>query len=184
MHLFTEFFASVPLFLPGLLIWLVVTLMLMPRAARYLGTQHLISLGLMMSLGFVLLATLTPTAVALAGSGSGAGACDLGRLGLPPISELLSVHDTLRNVLLFIPLGFVLGLLRGSSRVAILILGAYALPLAIEAVQLVTPVLGRQCQSADVIDNGIGLTIGLALGLGVAWLARSWMARRGSPTAA
>jgi glycopeptide antibiotics resistance protein len=178
LHLFTESFASVPLFLPGAALWLVVALLLMPPAARFLDAHRLVTFALTMSLGFVVLATLTPTAVALVGGGSGAATCDFSRLGLPPRSELLSAHDTLRNVLLFVPLGFALGFLPKSPRAAGLIIAAYLSPLLIETVQLVTPVMGRGCQSADVIDNAIGLTVGLALGLGAARLRRMWPGRR------
>lgn len=178
MHLFTEFFASVPLFLPGVALWLIVALLLMPRAARFLDAHRLVTFSLVMSLGFVALATLTPTAVALAGGGSGTAACDFSRLGLPPRSELLSAHDTLRNVLLFVPLGLALGLLPKNPRAVGLIIAAYVSPLVIETVQLVTPVMGRGCQSADVIDNAIGLTVGLALGLGATRLRSAWLASR------
>ena len=39
------------------------------------------------------------------------------------------------------------------------------LPASIELIQLLVPPLGRECQSADVIDNLTGLVVGLAAGV-------------------
>jgi hypothetical protein len=47
----------------------------------------------------------------------------------------------------------------------ILLLAAIALPFVIEIIQLLAPVLARGCQSSDVIDNLIGLSIGFAIGV-------------------
>lgn len=178
MALFSEFFKSVPWFLPGLAVWLLVALAATPRVSRRLEAERLLVFPLLMALGIVILATLTPTSVALAGLGSGSAACDLGRLGLPPRSEVLAVHDTLRNILLFVPLGLAVGLLPRRPTTAVVVVAAYSLPLVIETIQLIAPAMGRGCQSADVIDNSIGLTLGLVIGSVAAGAARRWSARR------
>jgi len=177
LRLITEFFASVPWFLPGIVVWAPAALILTPSLARALHSNRLVVFVMLVSFGGIILAALTPTAVALSGSGVQNEVCSLERMALPPVAELTTVHDTLRNVLLFVPLGVSLGLLAKTRRAAILVALAYALPFAIEAVQLAVPSMGRGCQSADVIDNAIGLTLGLVVGLGAAWLARNWLAR-------
>ena len=45
-----------------------------------------------------------------------------------------------------------------------LVVGALLLPFAIEITQLLVHVLGRGCQSTDLIDNLTGLVLGLAAG--------------------
>jgi glycopeptide antibiotics resistance protein len=85
-------------------------------------------------------------------------------MGVAAWSVLLRPNETSLNVLLVVPLGLALGALPGSPRAAVLIVGAFLLPVAIELFQLAVPALGRGCQSADVIDNTMGLVIGLALG--------------------
>jgi glycopeptide antibiotics resistance protein len=84
--------------------------------------------------------------------------------------EYLHVGDTSLNVLLFIPLGALIGILpRSSHRVPILI-AAVVLSFAVEAFQLVVTPLGRACQSEDVFDDLLGLVVGLGLGSLVAWI--------------
>ncbi|MCW2546248.1 MAG: hypothetical protein JWN96_708, partial [Mycobacterium sp.] len=73
--------------------------------------------------------------------------------------------DTSLNVILFVPLGLAIGLLGRSPATARMLVAVLALPLAIEAIQSLLPMLGRGCQSGDVVDNLLGLGIGLALGM-------------------
>ena len=158
---YLEFFESVPLFLPGITLWLLASVALTPWTARTLRTRRAIALLLLISLGFVLIATLTPTAAALNGEAAMRGACDLSRVGPAGPSELLRIQDPLRNVALFIPLGFALGLLPRIRTTALVIGLAFALPLVIETGQLWLPGFGRGCQSGDVFDNALGLAVGL-----------------------
>ena len=183
MRLFTEFFEAVPWFLPAILVWTPAAFLLTPTVAQALHTHRLVVFTMLLSFGGVVLAALTPTSVALSGTVTQAEWCDLGRLAFPPLAELVTVHDTLRNVLLFVPLGFTLGLLARTRSAAALVVLAYALPFAIEGLQLAFPAMGRGCQSADLIDNAIGLTVGLVAG-GLLRSAAGWWSRRTHRTAA
>ena len=57
-----------------------------------------------------------------------------------------------------------IGAVRSPATARVLV-AVLALPLAIEAIQSLLPMLGRGCQSRDVVDNLLGLGIGLALGV-------------------
>jgi glycopeptide antibiotics resistance protein len=97
------------------------------------------------------------------------GTCDLSRMGLAPLHELLHIDDTSLNILMFIPFGTAVGLLGRSRQMAVLIVVAIALPFVIELTQLLVPALERGCQSADVIDNLTGLALGLVFGVLGRW---------------
>jgi glycopeptide antibiotics resistance protein len=128
-------------------------------------------MALIVSLGIILSATLTPLNGVIDVGGVGAGSCDFSRIGLAPLRELRRLDDTSLNVLLFVPLGISLAFLPRTRRTALLITAAIALPFAIETIQLLLALLDRGCQSADVIDNLTGLAIGFGGGLVAAWLA-------------
>ena len=110
--------------------WCLGSLALTPVTAKALRSHGLVVFAMLMSFGFVILATLTPTAAALSGAGTSFEWCNLERLMLPAPSELFAINDTIRNVLLFIPLGLFLGLLARTRKAAILVVFAYLLPLA------------------------------------------------------
>jgi hypothetical protein len=134
---------------------------------------------LLLALGLIVSATLTPSREALRFGTIGRGTCDLGRIGVAPISDLLEFGDPLFNVLLFIPLGIAIGLLPSSIPKSVLVAGALALPFAIETIQLLATGLDRACQSADVSDNLTGLVIGLAVGIAARRLGGSPMKGNG-----
>ena len=52
-----------------------------------------------------------------------------------------------------------------TGRSLLVALAATSLTLVVETLQLLLPVLGRGCETADIVDNLLGLVIGLALGL-------------------
>lgn len=132
---------------------------------------------LIASFGLVLSATLSP-----GGPGSiGSGACDLTRTGLPSWNELVRPGEILLNTLLFVPFGSVVGFLPPRSPRLAAVLAAYGSPVVIEAVQLIAVPLGRQCQSGDVIDNILGLSVGLLVGSAARWLVIRSDASVGSP---
>ncbi len=154
----------VPLFLPGVALSLLLGTLFAPRVARIMRTRQGVAWLLLVSIGVIVAATLTPQIGAFAIGARSSGICDLGRLGLAPLSAYLQPNETSANVVLFVPLGVALGLLPRGSRTYLGIATALAFPLIIEVTQLFFPVLERGCQSADVVDNVLGLVLGLVLG--------------------
>src|SRR5262245_41757699 len=112
-----------------------------------------------------LVAIVLVTAIPMPGeSGSAATKCS-------PLAilcgELVAV-DFLLNVLLYIPLGVGLGLLRGWAWAWI----PFALSVAIETLQ-VTALHGRDASLRDVISNGLGGTLGIVIATRWAGLRRA-----------
>jgi hypothetical protein len=159
--------SDVQWFVPSLLLATVVSLGLSGRVARALGTRPIVAWALLVGLGLIISATLTPLHRAVGTPSQAVRTCDLSRFGLAPMDQLLVISDTSLNIALFIPMGVAVGLLPASRRKATLILASVALPFGIEGTQLFAPFLNRGCQSADVTDNLTGLVLGLALGLGL-----------------
>lgn len=157
----------VPWFLPGVGVSVALGILLGRPIGRRLGIGRGTAVALVVGLGIILSATLTPLRWALDFGATGSGACNFSRLGLASLRELLRFNDTTLNVLLFVPLGVAVGIVPWSRRKAILLAAAIALPFAIETIQLLAPALDRACESGDVVDNLSGLVIGLGLG----WLA-------------
>jgi VanZ family protein len=165
-----------PWFLPGLAFTTVIALAVAGRVARCLHTGRWIAFLLVVSVGAVLSATIPPTA----GGGdypSTPGRCDFRRISPAPLHVYLHLGDAGLNVILFIPLGLAIGLLGRSAAAARVLVAAVALPVAIETIQSLAPVLGRGCESRDVVDNLLGLGIGLAAGLSVAVVRARWPRR-------
>ncbi len=160
-------------FVPGLAISLVVALILSASVARRLGTSRVEAWLLLVSLGAVMSATVTPSREALLlHPAAGTWGCDLSRLGPAPWADYLRLGTTSLNVVLFVPLGLAIGLLPPSRVKAALVLAAVALPILIETLQFVAVPLGRACQGADVFDDLLGLVLGLGAGLTARWLGR------------
>jgi glycopeptide antibiotics resistance protein len=157
--------SALPWFLPGVAISAAFALAAGGRVGRALGARRAVAMALIVSLGIILSATLTPLRGVLDAAGSGTGSCDLSRIGLAPLRDLLELNDTSLNVLLFVPLGVSIALLPGSRRKAAIVIGAIALPFAVEATQALVPWLDRACEGADVVDNLTGLAIGLGGGV-------------------
>ncbi len=159
-------FNVLPWLLPGLVVSALIGLVVSHRIGRYFRTTPSVSWGLVVGFGLVVSATLTPLRGGLELGTTGIGTCDLSRIGIAPLQELLRPTDTSLNVLLFIPLGIAVGLVPRSRRRNVLVAVALVSPVAIESAQLVLPVLGRGCQSADVFDNLSGLVLGWLIGAG------------------
>lgn len=170
-------FDVVPWFLPGLALTVVLSLVLMAPLARRTGESGPVVWLLLVGLGAIVAATLTP--VGSIGAAGVARACDFERMRPVTIAELTSLTDASLNVFLFIPLGLAIAQLRVPMPMAAVLGGAVALPFAIEGLQRVAP-LGRSCQSGDVIDNLTGLVLGLTVGLAVRGAMR--IIRRRGPT--
>jgi glycopeptide antibiotics resistance protein len=176
-----DFLTSYPGFLPGLAVSVVVAIFASRPVARALKSGRILAGALMISLGIVLSATLTPSPSGLQRAISGIGplehyssTCDLSRIGPAPVRDYLTINNTSLNVFLLVPLGLTIGLLRGSRRKTAILLLAVALPIIVEGTQLVVVPLDRACQSGDVFDNLLGLALGLAAGMSAGWLARGW----------
>ena len=166
-----------PGFTPGLAVSLGVAIFASRPLARALGSGRVLAGALVISLGVVLSATLTPSPFGpqrdVARTNvpeSYRPTCDLSRIGPAPIGDYLTLDDTSLNVLLLVPLGVTVGLLPASRRKTAILLLAVALPFVVEATQLVVVPLDRACQSADVFDNLLGLVLGLAAGTPGGWL--------------
>jgi VanZ like family len=170
-------FAAFPWLLPGMAVTVAVSIALAGPVGRRLSARPGVAWTLLMSLGIILSVTLTPTREALDLGAVGTGTCDLTRIALPPLGALLTVNDTSLNVLLFFPLGVAIAFIPRPRPMVFAAVAAITLPFAIETTQLLVPWLQRTCESADVVDNLLGLGIGLGAGLLVASLLR----RHGDP---
>ena len=164
--------AVLPWFLPGAAVSLAVALLVGGRVSRALSAHRAVASFLVLALGLILSATLTPVNGHLELDAVAAGSCDLSRIGPPPLGLFRSLNDASLNVLLFAPLGFAIAFLPRSRRTAAVLLAAIALPFAIETTQLLVTALARGCESADVVDNLLGLVAGLGAGLAARGLAR------------
>lgn len=160
------------MFTTALVLIAIGSLVLGPAVARRLATRRSVASLLLFGFGLVIAATLLPDRDALAGIASDR-VCDLSRIGPASIGELTRVNTTSLNVLLFVPLGVAVGLLPRSRPAAVVLVAALSLTFVVEAVQLFVTVLGRGCQTADMVDNLMGLAIGIAIGV----LARPVLAR-------
>ena len=160
-----------PWFLPGLVVFVVLGALFARPVGRVFRAPAALGFFLIVSFGIIISATLTPLHGDFNFAAVG-GTCDLSRIGLAPIREVLRIGDTSLNIAMFIPFGLAIGLLARSRPKAILVVAAIALPFVIETTQLLVPALERGCQSADVVDNLSGLLIGLVIGSGLGrWLA-------------
>ena len=156
--------APLPWFLPGIAISVLVSVAVTGRVGRALRIRFAVAFMLVLGLGIIVSATLTPVRWAFDVGVNGVRSCDFSRVGLATLWEYRHLTDTSLNVLLFIPLGAAIALVPWTRRKAALLAGAAALPVAIETIQLLVPWLERGCESADVVDNLTGLVIGLAAG--------------------
>ena len=172
-HDFIAYLADYAWFWPGVATSIVLGIVLSRRVARALKVRRTVAMTLLLSLGLIASATLTPSREAVRFGTIGSGSCDLGRIGPASLAELLAFGDPTLNVLLFIPLGVVIGLFPASRRKVVLVVAALALPFAIETIQLLARGLDRACQSSDVSDNLTGLVIGLVVGVVARRLAQS-----------
>lgn len=155
-----------PWAVPGLIAALVLALLLDRPVAGAFRTNRLIAFGLVASFGAVLALTLLPAAAA--NHWTPAHTCAISPHSPLPLSgwsRLPDASERLLNVVLFIPLGFFVVLLRPRRAAlwgAILVL---LIPLGIEATQYLLPALHRTCAGQDVVDNVTGALAGIAAGL-------------------
>lgn len=163
---------TVPWFLPGAAISLVLGLAASGPVGRALGAGRLVSWLLILSLGVIVATTLTPQREALETGAVGSGTCDFSRVWLAPLAFYAGDNDAAENVLLFVPLGVAIAMVPASRRKGALVAGAFLVPPAIEVIQRQAVLLNRSCQSADIVDNLAGLVIGLVVGTVLASVVR------------
>jgi hypothetical protein len=159
-----------PLLIPGVAIAVIVAVGLAPRAAARTGLSPLLGGLLVFTFGAILAITLTP------GSGEGFfGQSWCGGLRPPPrLGQLLSISSEHGlNVVLFVPLGLLIGLIPRARPLATAALVAGAMPIVIEWIQYSVPQLDRICQTWDALENLMGLAIGLGVGVAVALALRT-----------
>ena len=174
-----DFAGNVTWFLPGTVLSIVAGYVLRHRVARFLGGSDALGWALVVAIGIIAAATLTPLRE---GTGEAPGAvsgCDFSRVGFASIRVILRGDDPLRNIVLFMPLGAVLAFVPGRLRKTTLLATAGLTPVFIEVSQLVLTPLHRACQSADVFDNDLGLLIGFAVGAGLGAMVASIRDRTG-----
>ena len=165
-----ELIGNAPLLVPGVAIAVIVGVWLAPAVATRTGLSPLLAGALVFMVVAIVAITLTPAR----GPGTfGRSVC--GDLFPVPrlwqLASLSSEHGL--NVVLFVPLGVLIGLIPRVRPFAIVALGALAMPLVIEFIQYSVPRLDRICQTWDALENLIGLAIGLGLGLVIAFARRS-----------
>jgi hypothetical protein len=175
-------FNVLPWLLPGLVVSAIAGAFVGRRVGRAFATGPTIGWGLVVAFGLIVSATLTPLRAGLDFASSGIGTCDFSRIGIAPIGQLFRLGDTSLNVLLFMPLGLALGLVPRSRRRNVLAVAAISAPFVIEIAQLLLPILGRGCQSADVFDNLTGLVVGWIVGAGARILGGGTLAASDSST--
>jgi hypothetical protein len=173
---------TLPWLLPGVVLALVASVVATPAFASWLGVRRGVAWIALFGLGSILASTLSPQDAAFGIPPEAARTCDLSRLSIASFAEMTRGSDATLNILLFVPLGWAIGSAPWSVRQAIAGAGALALPFAVEAVQLLVPVIRRGCESADVVDNLTGLAIGLVTGAVTGVLVPGL--RVGRPTAA
>ncbi|MEA2675534.1 MAG: hypothetical protein QOI92_2726 [Chloroflexota bacterium] len=171
-----RYLTDVSLLWPGVVIAGVLAGAFGDRLGRRLAVPRWIGALLIFALGLIASATLTPSHEALRSGADGSGTCDLSRIALAPLSEILAFDDAGFNVLLYLPLGVAVGSLpwrRSSLGWWLLALG---LAPAVELTQLVVTPLDRACQSSDVIDNLTGFVVGAVVATAVRSLGKRWRA--------
>lgn len=157
-------------FLPGIALSLIVGVLLARFVARRLGSSPILAGALVVSAGVILAATVTPISESETPLGA-ARTCDLSETRLISLAELATLDDRSLNVILFVPLGVIIGFLPTTRGRWPIIAAAVLLPFAIESFQLVAPGLNRGCEGSDVVDNLTGLGLGFIAGLGMKRIA-------------
>ncbi len=177
-----DYFSDVALLWPGALLAAILGLALAIPVARFLGTWRWSAALLVFSLGLIVAATLTPSREALDVGEVGTGTCDFSRVRVASIAELLQLDDPGFNLLLFLPLGVAIGLIRRRRVRLALAVASIGLSPAIELIQLVVVQLDRACQASDIFDNLTGLVLGFVIGTLISVVIR-WVAAEDEPDA-
>lgn len=159
-----ELITVLPWVIPSVAIAIGLGIALARPLARHLRSSELLAFGFILSLGLIIGATIPPDNPSTPAPLAPFGACDLSRSGLASIRTYLRINEVSLNVLLFVPLGLVVGLLPTPPSRWRLVVLVLLMPGVIEITQAAVPALLRGCQSGDVIDNILGIVIGMAMG--------------------
>jgi hypothetical protein len=151
---------GIPWALPAALVAVVAAAAFAVPVARRTGETPAAAWLLLASFGVIVGMTLTPSP-----DYPFQRTCDLALVG-PTFRDLLTLNDRSLNVALFIPLGIAVVAIHTRHRLACLLLAASVAPL-VELTQLVLTPLRRTCQAIDVLDNELGLVLGVG-GAGLA----------------
>lgn len=144
----------------GLVIVAVVAVVLAFPFGQLLRSNPIVVGLLIAAIGAVLVFTLTPQPRIY----GGADTC-LYSFSKPSRSDLVEPTDISLNLLLFLPIGVLVMLLRPVVVIVMFILFALLLPIALEYLQFAISRLGRTCSFYDIATNELGLIIGLAIGV-------------------
>lgn len=158
-----QIFPGYPGFIPGAFIALAIAVTLNGWISKLLHIGRMLAASIIICLGVIVSATLTTGSESAFFESSNYISCDLTRISLIPLHTLLTFNESSLNIILFIPLGLVIGLLPKSTCKTLVLAFAFILPFIIEIIQFSIPEINRTCQSADVVDNLSGLGIGLIL---------------------
>ncbi|MEV7782231.1 VanZ family protein [Kitasatospora sp. NPDC088351] len=163
----TGLLSGVPLFWPGLLCSLVPAALLNRPVGRLLRAHWAVAFVLLLAGGGVVTLTLLPDSQGAFWelSRDAVRHCAFAGAGLRPPDEWLTSRQAELNIAMFVPVGLAAALAGTRPRAAAALLGAAALPFAVEAVQYALPGLGRACDAQDVWDSLLGLALGAAPGL-------------------
>jgi VanZ like family len=160
-----DYLADVSFLWPGVLLSALVALWAGSAVGRRVGGGRVAGTLFVFAVGGIVSATLTPSREALRFGALGSGTCDLARIQLVSLDEMLSFGDAGFNVFLYVPLGIALGLLPGRwPSLGWLAAGALLSP-GVELTQLIFRSLDRACQASDMLNNETGLLFGIAIGL-------------------
>jgi hypothetical protein len=169
-------------FWPSITVAFAMSAVLSSGVARLLRIDRGLAQFLVLSIGLVVAATLSPIRAPIGVDLTALRGCDFGRRWLATLPELTSWSPVTLTIAAFLPAGVAIALLPPSIRSAIVALSVAALPVAIEVIHYLVPVLARACKSGNAIDGwaglGIGLVGGIAVRVGLRLLRRG---RRASP---
>jgi hypothetical protein len=158
-----------PLLIPGVALAFIAAVPVAPWVASRTGLSPLLAGMLVFSVGAIIAITLTP------GSGAGFfGHSWCGGLRPPPrLDDFLRLSEHGLNVVLFMPLGILIGMIPRPRPLAIAAFSAAAMPIVIEWIQYSVPRLDRVCQTWDALENLTGLAIGLGIGVVISFALRT-----------
>jgi hypothetical protein len=153
-------------FWPVMILAVAVSALLGSTIAGVLRIGRPLATFLLVGIGLVVAATLTPVRAPLGVDLTVLRSCDLGRT-LPTIAQLTTWSEVTLSLAAFLPAGVAIGLLPRSVRSGVVLLGIVALPVAVEVAHFLVPVLARACKSGNAIDGELGLAIGAVVGVAI-----------------